>query len=83
MSNLPVYKKDSLDMCRDEQLTSKDIWIQDNIHEIVKTWDSMKNYLNNLDLTHLDKCDFNTFLDFVVKNSTHYRSFSITEEESD
>ena len=80
-NNIPKFKPmESLNKTNQEHLTSEDAWVEDNIEEIMKLWNCTRSYIKDSNLSLLDKCSFSVFLDFIIKNSTHYRSFSYTEE---
>lgn len=81
--SFPKLKKEEHQMKNNSEsiLTSPETWIEDNSHEIMTLWQCISNYNRDMDLTFLDKCNFDLFLDFVVKNSTHYRSYYYESEE--
>lgn len=81
----PKFKKDESKMTNNNEsiLTSPETWIEDNSNEIMTMWQCICNYNRDMDLTFLDKCNFDLFLDFVVKHSTHYRSYYESEESQD
>jgi len=83
--SFPNFKREEFTMKKNSEsvLTSPETWVDDNSHEIMTLWQCILNYNKDMDLTFLDKCNFDLFLDFVIKNSTHYRSYYDSEESQD
>jgi len=80
-NNIPKLKSmENLNKINQEHLTSEDEWVEDNIEEIMKMWNCTRSYIKDSNLTLLDKCSFSIFLNFIIKNSTHYRIYSYPEE---
>lgn len=80
-NNIPVFKHEQQHINKSEHLIHENVWIEDNLDEIIRLWECTRNYIKDNNLTFLDKCKFDIFLNFVVKFSTHYRTYYDTSSE--